>query len=70
MSFEIPGVLWRRDPEAAERAMRIHLRSANKTILQNFENLLQSSQDKISAPYSDRRSVRHTLSITKALPTL
>jgi len=58
-----------RNPEGAENAMRRHLRNANARLLQNFENLLPSSQDQESAPYSDRRSERHAPSIAKVRAT-
>jgi DNA-binding GntR family transcriptional regulator len=49
-----------RDPEAAENAMRVHLRNANAHIMMNFEPLLVSAEDQNSGPYSDRRNGRQT----------
>jgi DNA-binding GntR family transcriptional regulator len=47
-----------REPEAAERAMRHHLHNANAYLLQNFNPLMESWEDKNSGPYSDRRNGR------------
>jgi DNA-binding GntR family transcriptional regulator len=47
-----------RNPEAAETAMRNHLRNANAHIIQNFDPVLASSENQNSGPYSDRRNVR------------
>jgi DNA-binding GntR family transcriptional regulator len=47
-----------RDPEAAERAMRNHLRNANAHIMQNFDPLIVSSENQISGPFADRRNGR------------
>jgi DNA-binding GntR family transcriptional regulator len=49
-----------RDPEAAENAMRKHLRKANAHIIQNFDPLLVSSESQNFGPYSDRRNVRQS----------
>jgi DNA-binding GntR family transcriptional regulator len=47
-----------RDPDAAENAMRNHLRNANAHILKNFDPLLAMSESRNSGPYSDRRNGR------------
>jgi DNA-binding GntR family transcriptional regulator len=47
-----------RDPEAAESAMRKHLRNANAHIIQNFDPLLVAAESQNSGPYSDRRNGR------------
>jgi DNA-binding GntR family transcriptional regulator len=47
-----------RDPEAAESAMRNHLRNANAHIMLNFDPLLASPENQNSGPYSDRRNGR------------
>jgi DNA-binding GntR family transcriptional regulator len=47
-----------RDPEAAETAMRLHLRNATANILMNFDPVLASQESRNSGPYSDRRNLR------------
>jgi len=47
-----------RDPEAAESAMRTHLRNANAHIIQNFDPLLVSTESQNFGRYSDRRNGR------------
>jgi len=47
-----------RDPDAAENAMRNHLRNANAHILKNFDPMLALSDSQNSGPYSDRRNGR------------
>ena len=47
-----------RQPEAAENAMRTHLRNANANIIQTFDPLLVSSESQNFGPYSDRRNGR------------
>jgi DNA-binding GntR family transcriptional regulator len=49
-----------RDPEAAESAMRHHLHNANAYIMLNFDPLVESWENQISGPYSDRRNGRQT----------
>lgn len=48
------------NPDAAENAMRTHLRNANAHIIQNFDPLLVSSESQNSGPYSDRRNGRQS----------
>jgi DNA-binding FadR family transcriptional regulator len=47
-----------RDPEAAETAMRRHLRNANAHIMMNFDHVHASLGSQNSGPYSDRRNLR------------
>ena len=47
-----------RDPEAAETAMRHHLRNANAYVLLNFDTLLESWENEKPGPFSDRRNGR------------
>jgi DNA-binding GntR family transcriptional regulator len=48
------------DPEAAENAMRQHLRNANAQTMLNFDSLLEASENQNSGPYSDRRNGRQS----------
>ncbi|MBZ5643633.1 MAG: GntR family transcriptional regulator [Acidobacteriia bacterium] len=48
----------RRDPEAAECAMRRHLRNANAYVLLNFDTLLESWENENPGPFADRRNAR------------
>lgn len=52
------GAISARDPEAAESAMRHHLRNANAQIMLNFDPLLASPENQNSGPYFDRRNGR------------
>ena len=47
-----------RDPEAAESAMRRHLRNANAYVLLNFDALLESWENQNPGPFADRRNAR------------
>jgi DNA-binding GntR family transcriptional regulator len=47
-----------RDPEAAECAMRRHLRNANAYVLLNFDTLLESWENQNPGPFADRRNAR------------
>lgn len=47
-----------RDPEAAEAAMRRHLRNANAHIIKNFDPVVASLESQSAGPYADRRNLR------------